>query len=73
MKRTQPIIGILLLAGTMRAYGGGDTIPRSKDKEAIPSLADHGARVPRIQMQHVAAIPKTAAGKAPLVKSNRSS
>jgi len=34
------------------------------------SLAQEGARVPYIQVQRVAAIPKTAAGKAPLIKSN---
>ena len=33
------------------------------------SLAQEGARVPYIQVQRVAAIPKTAAGKAPLIKS----
>jgi phenylacetate-coenzyme A ligase PaaK-like adenylate-forming protein len=36
------------------------------------ALAEHGARVPRIQVQHLTAIPKTAAGKAPLIKANRS-
>jgi hypothetical protein len=32
------------------------------------SLAQEGARVPYIRIQHVTEIPKTAAGKAPLVK-----
>jgi hypothetical protein len=36
----------------------------------IQELAAQGARVPRITVQHVAVIPKTAAGKAPLIKAN---
>lgn len=36
------------------------------------ALLDQGALVSHIEMQHVDTIPKTAAGKAPLVKSNRS-
>jgi hypothetical protein len=32
------------------------------------SLAQEGARVPYIRIQHVSEIPKTAAGKAPLIK-----
>jgi hypothetical protein len=31
-------------------------------------LADEGVRVPRIQVQHVAAIPKAVSGKAPQIK-----
>jgi phenylacetate-CoA ligase len=34
----------------------------------IHSLAQEGARAPSIQVQHVSAIPKTASGKAPLIK-----
>ncbi|MCZ7574359.1 MAG: hypothetical protein M5U01_37895 [Ardenticatenaceae bacterium] len=37
------------------------------------ALAAHGALVPRVSVKRVAAIPKTAAGKAPLIRSNRSS
>lgn len=37
------------------------------------SLAQEGARVPYIQVQRVAAIPKTAAGKAPLIKAHHPS
>ncbi len=33
-------------------------------------LAEQGAIVPRVEVQHVTSIPKTAAGKAPLIKSN---
>ena len=36
------------------------------------SLAQEGARAPYVQVQRVAAIPKTAAGKAPLIKADRS-
>ena len=35
------------------------------------SLAQEGARVPYIRIQHVTEIPKTAAGKAPLIKAYR--
>lgn len=35
------------------------------------SLAQEQVRVPEITIEHVAAIPKTSAGKAPLVRSNR--
>lgn len=35
------------------------------------SLAQEGARVPYIRVQHVPAIPKTASGKAPLIKAYR--
>jgi hypothetical protein len=35
------------------------------------SLAQEGARVPYIRIQHVGEIPKTAAGKAPLIKAYR--
>jgi len=34
------------------------------------ALAEQGAIVPRVEVQHVASIPQTAAGKAPLIKSN---
>jgi phenylacetate-coenzyme A ligase PaaK-like adenylate-forming protein len=37
------------------------------------SLAQEGARVPYIQIQRVSEIPKTASGKAPLIKANRAS
>lgn len=37
------------------------------------ALAAHGALVPRVSVKRVAAIPKTVAGKAPLVRSKRSS
>jgi phenylacetate-coenzyme A ligase PaaK-like adenylate-forming protein len=37
------------------------------------SLAQEQARVPTIKIEHVAAIPKTAAGKTPLIKAYRSS
>jgi len=36
--------------------------------QLIHSLAQEGARVPYIRVQHVSAIPKTASGKAPLIK-----
>jgi hypothetical protein len=36
------------------------------------ALAEQGAIVPRVEVQRVASIPKTAAGKAPLIKSNLS-
>jgi phenylacetate-coenzyme A ligase PaaK-like adenylate-forming protein len=36
------------------------------------ALAEQGATVPRVEVQRVASIPKTAAGKAPLIKSNLS-
>jgi len=36
------------------------------------ALAEQGAKVPRVEVQRVASIPKTAAGKAPLIKSNLS-
>ncbi len=42
-------------------------------KRLIRSLAQEGVRVPYIQVQRVAAIPKTAAGKAPLIKAYRPS
>jgi phenylacetate-coenzyme A ligase PaaK-like adenylate-forming protein len=35
------------------------------------SLAQEGARAPYIRIQHVAEIPKTASGKAPLIKAYR--
>ena len=34
------------------------------------ALAEQGANVPRVEVQRVASIPKTAAGKAPLITSN---
>jgi hypothetical protein len=34
------------------------------------ALGAQGAMIPAVQIHHVAAIPKTSAGKAPLVKSN---
>jgi hypothetical protein len=37
------------------------------------SLAQEHVQVPNIKIEHVAAIPKTAAGKTPLVKAFRSS
>lgn len=37
-------------------------------KQISDSLAQEGARVPYLRIQHVAEIPKTAAGKAPLIK-----
>ncbi len=36
------------------------------------ALAEQGANVPRVEVQRVSAIPKTAAGKAPLITSNLS-
>lgn len=36
------------------------------------AVAEQGANVPRVEVQRVASIPKTAAGKAPLIKSNLS-
>jgi hypothetical protein len=36
------------------------------------ALAEQGAIVSRVEVQRVASIPKTAAGKAPLIKSNLS-
>jgi phenylacetate-CoA ligase len=36
------------------------------------TLAEQGANVPRVEVQRVASIPKTAAGKAPLITSNAS-
>ena len=36
------------------------------------ALAEQGAIVPRVEVQRVPTIPKTAAGKAPLIKSNLS-
>jgi hypothetical protein len=37
------------------------------------SLAQEGAQAPYIQVQHVLEIPKTASGKAPLIKAYRPS
>jgi len=34
------------------------------------ALASQGASVPRVEVQQVTSIPKTAAGKAPLIKSD---
>jgi acyl-coenzyme A synthetase/AMP-(fatty) acid ligase len=36
------------------------------------SLAQEGARAPYIRVQHVPEIPKTASGKAPLIKAYKS-
>ncbi len=54
---------IVLLAGTR------DRMPDETLVDQISkSLAQEGARVPYIQIQHVSEIPKTASGKAPLIK-----
>ena len=37
------------------------------------SLSQEGAQVPYIRIQHVSEIPKTAAGKAPLIKAYKPS
>ena len=54
---------IVLLAGTR------DRMPDETLVDQISkSLAQEGARVPYIQIQHVSEIPKTASGKVPLIK-----
>ncbi len=59
----EPDDGLIVLLSGARNAAADETLV----DQLTRSLAEHGARVPRIQMQHVPAIPKTAAGKAPLV------
>ncbi len=58
---------IVLLSGVPEAFD--DDVLVSKLSSA---LVAQGARVPPIRLQHVAAIPKNAAGKAPLIKAHPS-
>jgi putative adenylate-forming enzyme len=56
---------------TVLLSDAGDGLTDTALKERLAqALAAHGASVPRISIRHVAAIPKTSAGKAPLVKSH---
>jgi phenylacetate-CoA ligase len=53
---------------TVLLNGGSDSIAVSRlHDQLVQALAKHGAQVPRITIQHVMAIPKSASGKAPLV------
>ena len=53
--------------------GGRDGLTDTALRDQLTrSLAQEQVRVPAIKIEHVAAIPKTAAGKAPLVTSHRS-
>ncbi len=57
----------VLLSGVRGAFGDemlADTLRQA--------LAEQGAIVPRVEVQRVESIPKTAAGKAPLITSNLS-
>ena len=55
----------VLLSGVRGEFG--DEMLAETLREA---LAEQGAIVPRLEVQRVESIPKTAAGKAPLIKSN---
>jgi putative adenylate-forming enzyme len=57
----------VLLSGVRGEFG--DEILANTLRQA---LAEQGATVPRVEVQRVASIPKTAAGKAPLITSNLS-
>lgn len=57
----------ILLSGARELDGGDAALAERVGR----SLADVGARVPRIDVRHVEAIPKNASGKAPLVKAWR--
>jgi hypothetical protein len=59
--------GLIVLITGMR---DGLTDEALEDKLSR-SLAQEGVRVPYIKVQHVTAIPKTEAGKAPLIKAFR--
>ncbi len=57
----------VLLSGVRGEFGDGmleDTLRQA--------LLEQGASIPRVEVQRVESIPKTAAGKAPLIKSNLS-
>ena len=57
---------IILLAGARNGL-----VDEVLSKQISDSLAQDGARVPYIRIQHVPDIPKTASGKAPLIKAYR--
>ena len=59
---------VVLLTGARDGLMDGALVDQIRN-----SLAQEGARVPYIRIQHVAEIPKTASGKAPLIKAYRPS
>jgi phenylacetate-coenzyme A ligase PaaK-like adenylate-forming protein len=58
---------VILLSGTRNGVTD-DSLAEQINR----SLSKEGARVPYVRIQHVAEIPKTAAGKAPLIKAYKS-
>ncbi len=59
---------------TVLVSGSSDEIADEKIGESLArELAAEGVHVPRIQVQHVAAIPKASSGKAPQIKAYRPS
>jgi phenylacetate-coenzyme A ligase PaaK-like adenylate-forming protein len=61
--------GLVVLLAGMRNGLTDDSLV----EQISMSLAQEGAYAPRIQVQHVPEIPKTAAGKAPLIKAHHKS
>ena len=57
---------VVLLAGAGNALPDETLVSRIKS-----SLAQEGAQVSYVRLQHVPEIPKTASGKAPLIKAFR--
>ena len=49
----------------------GELVTKTLIDKLNLSLAEQGAYVPKIAVQTVATIPKSASGKAPLIKANR--
>ena len=75
---TLPVSGwqVIQEAGVLRVLLSGVRGEVEDETLAATSrqaLAEQGANVPRVEVQRVPAIPKTAAGKAPLITSNLSS
>ncbi|HEX9133423.1 MAG TPA: hypothetical protein VF844_14125 [Ktedonobacteraceae bacterium] len=63
---TLPVSGLHVLLSGVRGEFGDEMLAETL-REA---LAEQGAIVPHVEVQRVESIPKTAAGKAPLIKSN---
>jgi len=75
---TLPVSGWQVLQGADRLRVLLSGVRGAFEDEALAdslrqALTEQGVLVPGVEVQRVESIPKTAAGKAPLIKSNRSS
>ena len=64
----QEVDGLRVLLSGVRGEFGDELLADTLRQ----ALAEQGAKVPRVEVQRMTTIPKTAAGKAPLIKSNLS-